>query len=1224
MPQETRQREEGGKSPRPVEETRPLPGHVASIAGRNTYASLTPDPDLVQTSFLDQDPPTSSSKPKKTPPDQPKLPQPETPITRVLHVSADPSSTDSDLLKFAATFKNGDTRTKGIVLVDGGSTGNFISQAFATACGYNLLPGERSLRVHMADGNVHMSSLVTTVTFAADGHRESLRVQVLPQLEGCHLILGKPWLTFHNPAICWRTNTIRLRRHNGTTAELHPTGAAPLHTIHARLVTAKQFAHLARQHETYTAMVTATPEPTAAPDPKPLHPRAQALLHSFSDVFPSQLPSGLPPARAVDHRIELEPGFPPPSRPTYRLSPKEQDVLKTQLEELVDQEFIQPSKSPYGAPVLFVKKKDGELRMCIDYRALNKGTIKNKYPLPRIDELLDRLHGATVFSKIDLRSGYHQIRIDDADIPKTAFRTRYGHFEFRVLPFGLTNAPATFQGLMNDIFRPYLDQFVIVYLDDILIFSKSPEEHEQHLRTVLSVLRQEKLYAKASKCEFFESKTEFLGHIISDQGILPDPKKLQAIEEWPAPKTVTEIQSFLGLANFYRRFIRNFSHIAAPLTSLTKKDHPYNWTSVEETAFQDLKTALISAPVLAAPDPDLPYVVITDASDFAVGGVLCQDFGNGLQPIAFESHKLQAAQLNYAVHEKEMLAIVHCYEKWRHYLEGSKSTCITDHAALRFFQTQPSLTRRQARWMELMSRFDYTIDYRPGKENVVADALSRRVDHRVHAITHTSVDTSLRDAIVTGYAQDPKFQNVTPDQDFGFTVRDSLIYHKKKLCIPDDLAIKQKLLHEHHDTRITGHLGRDKTSQLLRRNYWWPGLERSVREYVKSCPVCQRSKPSNQAPAGLLQPLPTPEHRWDEVTMDLITQLPQTPRGFDAIITFTDRLSKMVHFAPCTTTVDAPGVAHIFFDTVFRHHGLPIKIISDRDPRFASNFWRSLFALTGTRLGMSTAFHPETDGQSERTNRTLEDMLRAYTNDRHTDWDRHLTAAEFACNNATQASTRHSPFYLNYGQHPNTPANLLRRVDTSPNQSTEDFLETIRTSLSQAKEYLHQAQQRQAQVADRHRRPLEFDVGAQVLLSTTHINLRGAGPARKLLPKFVGPFPVIQKVSLVAYKIQLPETMKIHPVFHVSRLKPFESSERFPNRELNSRPPPVVDTGVEQHYLVERILDMKTVGRGSSQRRQYLVQWKGYPLYESTWEPESSLTKLDAYRDFHASRTMHS
>ena len=1103
-------------------------------------------------------------------------------------------------------------------MVDGGSTGNFVSAAFASTCGSTLRPLAAPVHVRMANGHTHSCRHRATLSFSTQGYTETLQATVLPSLTGCDLILGMPWLKAHNPRIDWRTHEIHINR-NGRGA--YAVGPDPTTCIHARLVSAKQFVRLARQHEAHLAVVRPA-ETSAATPPPPTHPRTAALLEEFADVFPKKLPDGLPPQRAVDHRIELEPGFPPPNRPPYRLSPAEQDVLKTQIQELVEQGFIRPSKSPYGAPVLFVPKKDGGLRMCIDYRALNKGTIKNAYPLPRIDELLDRLHGAKVFSKIDLRSGYHQIRVTDEDIPKTAFRTRYGHFEFLVLSFGLTNAPATFQTLMNDIFRPYLDLFLIVYLDDICIYSRTEEEHEEHLRLVLTTLRKHKLYANASKCALFQTEIEFLGHVVAADGVRPDPSKLSAIAEWPTPRNPTEVLSFHGLANFYRRFIRNFSAIAAPLTALVKKDVPYVWGDAEETAFRNLKAALLASPVLTTPDPSLPYTVITDASDFAVGGVLCQDQGQGLQPVTFESCKLNAAQLNYPVHEKEMFAIIHCFTKWRHYLEGVSTRVITDHASLRHLHTQPSLSRRQARWMEFMSRFHFTIEYQPGKDNIVADALSRRVDHRIHAlnaITSVTTGADLLDAIKTAYAQDPRFSDITADTP-GYTLQDGLLYKGTRLCVPHDNDVQATLLHEHHDSPVSGHLGRDKTYERIARNYYWPGLAAAVRDYVQTCPSCQRNKPTNQSPAGLLQTLPTPERRWQQVTMDLITQLPKTPRGYDAIVTFTDRLSKRILVTATTTSVDAPGVARMFFDTVFRHHGLPITIISDRDPRFISNFWKSLFKLVGTRLGMSTSFHPQTDGQSERTNRTLEDMLRAYTNDRHNDWDLHLTPAEFAYNNSVQASTNQTPFFLTYGQHPHVPAIFERPTDSSPVQATEDFLESLRSSLTDAKTALARAQQRQREYENQSRRDVTYAEGDQVLLSTANLKLRGAGPARKLLPKFEGPFRVSAVISPVAYRLELPPTMAMHPVFHVSLLKPYRSSEAFPNREPNTRPPPVTALGPD-HFVVERLLDVKSVGRGKHSKRLFLVKWAGYPLYESTWEPEANLTRLDAYREFLASRT---
>lgn len=357
-------------------------------------------------------------------------------------------------------------------------------------------------------------------------------------------------------------------------------------------------------------------------------PEEQRILEDFKDVFPDKLPIGLPPQRDVDHEIILFPGVKPPSRAPYRMSVKELEELKKQLDENLKHGFIRPSRSPFGSPVLFVKKKDGSMRLCVDYRALNKITVKNKYPLPLISDLLDQLQGAKIFSKIDLRSGYHQIRIAENDISKTAFRTRYGHFEFLVLPFGLTNAPATFMHLIQKIFHSYLDRFVVVYLDDILVYSRSRDEHEEHLRTVLQVLRENKLYAKLNKCAFYRTEIEFLGHVISADGVYMEKNKMQDIKGWPQPKSVHEVRSFLGLAGFYRKFIKNFSQISSAMTDLLKKDSKFKWTERHQEAFESLKKAVSSAPVLIIPDPKLPFVVSTDASGYAIGATLSQDQGS--------------------------------------------------------------------------------------------------------------------------------------------------------------------------------------------------------------------------------------------------------------------------------------------------------------------------------------------------------------------------------------------------------------------------------------------------------------------------------------------------------------------------------------------------------------------------------------------------------------------
>ncbi|CAI7881847.1 unnamed protein product [Closterium sp. NIES-53] len=456
-----------------------------------------------------------------------------------------------------------------------------------------------------------------------------------------------------------------------------------------------------------------------------LPPAIQKHLEEFEDVLPDDLPDQLPPYRTHQHEIIEEPGSKPTFRAPYRLSPTELADMKKQIEYLLDKGLIRPSTSPYGAQVLFTPKPDGSLSMCIDYRALNKQTIKNKYPIPRIDDLLDQLRGATVFSKLDLRLGYWQIRMADYSIHKTAFRTRYGSYEYLVMPFGLTNAPATFQAEMNHILRLLLDECVVVYLDDILIYSRDMKQHIKHLRRVFEILQREKFYVKLSKSEFALKKVQFLGHMVSAQGVHVDPKKIEAVRTWKTPENVKELQQFLGFANYYNRFVPQYAKIATPLTNLLKKNTPFKWEDVHQQAMEQLKTALTSAPVLILPDPEKDYVIEADASDQAVGALLMQDQGKGLQPIAYLSKKSHGAELNYPIHDKEALAIITAFKTWRCYLEGRKTTVYTDHYSLKYLKTQPTLSRRQVRWIDFLeTHFDYDIVYKSGHKNK-ADALSR-------------------------------------------------------------------------------------------------------------------------------------------------------------------------------------------------------------------------------------------------------------------------------------------------------------------------------------------------------------------------------------------------------------------------------------------------------------------------------------------------------------------
>ncbi|WVZ77009.1 hypothetical protein U9M48_024914 [Paspalum notatum var. saurae] len=910
----------------------------------------------------------------------------------------------------------------------------------------------------------------------------------------------------------------------------------------------------------------------------------------FPDVFPHSLPC-MPPERDIEFSIELVPGTAPIYKKAYRISGVELLEVKKQIDELLEKGFIRKSTSPWASPALLTEEKDGTLRMCVDYRGLNAVTVKNKYPPPRIEDLFDQLKGA----RIDLRSGYHQLRIRPSYIPKTAFISRYGLYEYTVMSFGLTNAPAFFIYMMNS--------FVVIFIDDILVYSKTEEEHEEHLRLVLQKLREHKLYAKFSKCDFWIEEVKFLGHVISNGGIAVDQSKC---ETGRSREDVKDIGSFLGLAGYYRRFIEGFSKIAKPMTALLEKNIKFRWTS----AVESLRG--VEKEVNHSTDMHKPFSVYCDASRLGLGCVLMQEG----KVVAYASRQLRDHEKNYPTHDLELAAVVHALKVWRHYLFGQKCDIYTDHKSLKYIFTQTELNMRQRRWLELIKDYDLELHYHPGKANVVADALSRKSQisllwarelpdelaiefdrlslgflNNTEGTVSMEFEPTLEQEIRKGQLNDEKIKEIKEliklDKAPGFQVdADGTVWHGDRICVPNIKSIRDLILKEAHETAYSIHPGSEKMYQDLKQKFWWYGMKREVAEYVALCDVCQRVKAEHQKPAGLLQPLKIPEWKWEEIGMDFIVGLPRTQSGFDSIWVVVDRLTKVAHFIPVKTTYSGAKLAELYMSRIVCLHGVPKKIVSDRGTQFTSHFWKRLHESMGTKLNFSSAYHPQTDGQTERTNQILEDMLRACAIQYGTSWDKSLPYAEFSYNNSYQASIKMSPFQALYGRRCRTPLHW-----DQPGEKQLFGPGIIEDAERQS-------------YADNRRRDLEFAVGDYVYLKVSPIRgLRRFKVKEKLAPRYIGPFKIIDRKGEVAYQPELPDRLSgVHDVFHVSRLK---KCLRVPEEQLREDELNVRDDLTYTNIQV--ILEMAERTTRNRVIKMCKVKWSHHTAEEATWEREDDL-----------------
>ena len=1172
------------------------------------------------------------------------------------------------------------------ILLDCGATLDFISSTFVQTHKI-LLKESESVRVYLADGTVKMASSRAHTDILMGDKLQRRELIVTDLSKDFDVVLGMKWFKETNPQIDWSKGTILLDQDRVPIIATKTPREA-----HLTQITANEMKRILKKtiknenDDTQIFIgVLQTCEKTITNE-KTVEDVLSTVKTDFSDEYTSKVKSilkrhelilkpltELPPRRpGFDHKIEILPGPEIPAGKIYKISPAELEELKKQLTKYLDKKWIHESISEFASPILFVRKpkSPGELRMCVDYRRLNQITKNIEYPLPSIDVLLDCVSGAKVWTALDLATGYHQLRMEKSSEKYTSFKTQYGLWEFSVLPFGLKTAPASFQRLMNHILKPHRNPFLIVYLDDILIFSNNPEDHINHLEYVFDIMEKNYLHLRIDKCLFARKELEYLGHIVGQNGIHPSDRKITAVKEWPVPKSVKEIQSFCGFTNYYRRYIKDYSKIAVPLYELTRKNVKFEWTARCNSAFHTLKRALCTAPVLMSPHTgsNAEFTVITDASKYAIGAVLLQkDLNDQLRPIAYYAKALSAAQTQYPTYDQELLAICCALSEWRTYLEGCKHiNVITDHATLRHIPTQNKMERRHVKWCTTFSDYMGYLDiyYRKGEQNQ-ADALSRRPDlnylinqyeqvtfekdledfHEfLNGITHLQGDSTLLEEIQTSYTKDTVYTGAILPVGVKYDTDTQLYWLADKIVIPNDTNLRHKIIYEFHD--VLGHPDLEGTIANLQKTFYWSHLRKTLKSYIRNCPICQKIKSVTRKPYGTLYPLPVPKTPWEFLSMDFITNLPLVD-GYDAICTFVDCYTKQAHFIPCSTKINAEQLAKLYIKNIFKLHGLSRVMIGDRDTKFTSQYWRTLMKEMKTKLNLSSAYHPQTDGQTERTHRTIEQILRAFVHRQHINWLNDLPLAEFSYNNTRHSSTKYSPFESLYGYSPILPISIIQPPIVNENDiyiqekdipskvvnvianisvvQTNDIDKNTMVTLPPLRrihevhkviyEEIKIAKEFQSYYANKRANNslLEFKIGDKVVVKTDYILIRNQ-PSKKFKQRYIGPYPIIDKISPQAYKLELPKSVELHPVFHISKLKPWNTID--PTKDEVD----IIAARTDCVYgrIVDKIIDVKIARHTSYERGPALLfktVWQDTRLSPS-YEPYVQVKNLEVMKTY--------
>ncbi|CAF3221850.1 unnamed protein product [Rotaria sp. Silwood2] len=906
------------------------------------------------------------------------------------------------------------------------------------------------------------------------------------------------------------------------------------------------------------------------------------LIHKFPDVFNEQ------PGRTkkLQHQINLVSDAQPFNSPPFRYAPTRKQVIEQNLNEMLDQGIISPSTSPWASPVILVPKKDGSLRFCIDYRKLNAVTIRDAYPLPRIDDTLDSLQQAKFVSTLDLRSGYWQVEMNKDSRQKTAFVTHKGLFEFNVMPFGLTNAPATFQRLMDIVLAGLKWQCCLVYIDDVVIFSPTFEQHMTDLEKVFQALQSANLTLKASKCQFCRREMRYLGHIITQNGIKPDPDLIKSVTNFPQPKKIKDVQSFLGLTGYYRRFIKDYSKIAEPLLQQLRNsqqgNHQLKWSKECTNAFETLKKKLTNAPIMNTPNFEQPFILELDACEYGLGAILTQEYDGKKYVIAYASRTLSTAERKYGATEREALAIVWATKYFRPYLEGNKIYVRSDCKALEWMRTAKDVTGRLARWAMKLSAYQIEeIKYRPGKLNANADSLSRNplqnddINQQEVSTIETAVNlwqnTNILNDIKKEQEADPKLKPIIEllkkkstlefnDKRNPHVLVNGLLYkiknskkhynqrvvgEKHLLVIPK--TMQNQLLTWAHDHPTAGHGGQQKTLFRLSTRVYWKSMRKDIFNYVAACQACQQFK-YNNAPTSSLMQMHLVNEPWHTIGMDILGPLPTTARQKRFLLVVVDYFTRWIELFPLRSTT-SNDIANILTNEIFSRYGLPKHIVSDNGPQFVSNLFKNFCDILGIKQNLTANYHPQSN-MTERVNRTLKPLIAIYAQQRPNSWDNEIQKLAFAIRTAVNDTTGETPAFMMFGRDPRGPLDLLIGETIKESQPAtieqgqiqeykKNLINNLRWAFKIVKEHSEINKLKQKENYDQHTTQRQYNEGDLVWVASPTAYIGENSMGGKLQPHYFGPCRLIKQLSPNTFTVcRLSDNVNLGAT-NTDRIKPY-------------------------------------------------------------------------------------